>query len=311
MPLRLIFMGTPDFAVPTLEALVGAGHEIVAVYTQPPRPGGRRGLEPRKSPVHHAAEKLGLAVKTPTSLKDADEQKAFRELGADAATVVAYGLILPAAVLEGTRLGAFNAHASILPRWRGAAPIQRAIMAGDTETGVSLMKMDEGLDTGAVAMTEHVAIGGNMTAGELHDRLMLVGADLMVRALARLERGDLALEPQPDAGATYAGKIHKEETHIDWQRPAGEVHNRIRGLSPVPGAWSEAEIGGRSERIKLLRSELAEAAGTPGEVLDDEMTVACREGAVHVLEAQRAGGRAMSTGQFLLGARIAKGARLR
>jgi len=304
-------MGTPEFAVPTLEAVAGAGHEILAVYTQPPRPGGRRGLKPRKSPVHNAAEALGLSVRTPASLKGEEAQRAFCELDADAAVVVAYGLLLPKAVLEGTRLGAFNVHASLLPRWRGAAPIQRAVMAGDTESGISVMKMDEGLDTGPVALTERIPIGEEMTGGELHDRLMLVGADLMVRALARLERGELTFTVQSERGATYARKIDKEETHVDWQRPAREVHNRIRGLSPAPGAWSETEINGRMERVKLLRSAVVDAAGAPGEVLDEEMTVACGEGAVRILELQRAGGRAMTAGDFLLGAKIAKGARLR
>lgn len=312
MPLRLIFMGTPDFAVPTLEAIAGAGHEVVAVYTQPPRPAGRRGLSEKKSPVHLAAERLGLEVRTPASLKGEDEQAAFRELKADAAVVVAYGLLLPKAILEGTRLGAYNGHASLLPRWRGAAPIQRAVMAGDEETGMMVMKMAEGLDTGPVALTERVSIGGQTTAGELHDRLMLAGADLMVRALARLERGDLTLAPQAEDGATYAKKIDKAETRIDWTRPASEVHNHIRGLSPAPGAWTEVEVGGRTERAKLLRSALApEVSGEPGTVLDDEMTVACGAGAVRILEVQRAGGRAMTAGEFLLGARIEKGARLR
>ncbi|MBE0693954.1 MAG: methionyl-tRNA formyltransferase, partial [Aquamicrobium sp.] len=237
MALRVIFMGTPEFSAATLRALAQAGHDIAAVYSQPPRPAGRRGLELTKSPVHLAAEALGIAVRTPRSLKGEDEQQAFRALDADVAVVVAYGLLLPKPILEGTRLGAYNGHASLLPRWRGAAPIQRAIMAGDAETGMMVMKMDEGLDTGPVALTERVAIGPDTTAGELHDALMETGAALMVRALAALEKGELVLSPQPEDGATYARKISKEETRIDWSLPAAEVHNRIRGLSPFPGAW--------------------------------------------------------------------------
>jgi methionyl-tRNA formyltransferase len=238
MSLRIIFMGTPDFAAGTLRAIHRAGHEIVAVYSQPPRPAGRRGLEMTKSPVHRAAEELGIEVRTPVSLKDASEQEAFSALGADVAVVVAYGLILPRAILEGTRLGAFNLHASLLPRWRGAAPIQRAIMAGDMETGVMVMKMDEGLDTGPVALTARVAIDAEMSAGELHDRLMAEGADLMVTALSQLEAGDLPLTPQPDEGATYAAKISKAETRIDWSRRRARCMTTSAAFppSPAPGA---------------------------------------------------------------------------
>src|SRR5690606_2494465 len=232
MPLRLIFMGTPEFSAQTLRAILDAGHEVVAVYSQPPRPAGRRGLELTKSPVHQLAEAEGIEVRTPVSLKQETEHEAFRALGADAAIVVAYGLLLPKAILEGTRLGAFNGHASLLPRWRGAAPIQRSIMAGDERTGMMIMKMDEGLDTGPVAMTQEVAIGTDMTAAELHDRLKLVGADLMVLALGDLEHGNLSLTPQADKGVTYASKISKEETRVDWNRPARTVHDHIRGLSP-------------------------------------------------------------------------------
>src|SRR5690606_23531893 len=232
MPLRIIFMGTPEFSVPTLEAIAAAGHEVVAVYTQPPRPAGRRGLELTKSAVHETAERLGLPVRTPKSLKSEAEQNAFRELDADVAVVVAYGLILPKPILDGTRLGAFNGHASLLPRWRGAAPIQRAIMAGDEKTGMMIMKMDEGLDTGPVAMTQEVGIGTDMTAADLHVRLKRVGADLMVLALGDLEHGNLSLTPQADKGVTYASKISKEETRVDWNRPARTVHDHIRGLSP-------------------------------------------------------------------------------
>ncbi|MBE0694237.1 MAG: methionyl-tRNA formyltransferase, partial [Aquamicrobium sp.] len=253
MPLRIVFMGTPDFAVATLRALAEAGHEIVAVYTQPPRPAGRRGLELTPSPVQREAERLGIPVRSPVSLKGGAEQAAFRALAADVAVVVAYGLLLPAAILEGTRLGCYNGHASLLPRWRGAAPIQRAIMAGDAETGMMIMKMDAGLDTGPVALAERVPIGPTITGGELHDRLMAVGARLMVEAMARLEAGDLPLAPQAEDGVTYARKIDKAETRIDWTRPAAEVSATIRGLSPHPGAWCEIEIAGRPERLKVLR----------------------------------------------------------
>ncbi|GKX32960.1 MAG: methionyl-tRNA formyltransferase [Rhizobiaceae bacterium MnEN-MB40S] len=306
--MRIIFMGTPDFAVPTLTALAGYGHEVVAVYSQPPRPGGRRGLETVKSPVHRQAEILGFPVRTPKSLKSEEEQEAFRALEADVAVVVAYGLILPKPVLEGTRLGCYNGHASLLPRWRGAAPIQRAIMAGDAETGTMVMKMDAGLDTGPVAMEERVAIGPDMTAGELHDQLMLIGADLMQRAMAALERDSLTLTPQPDDGVLYAEKITKAETRIDFTRPAEEVHNRIRGLSPFPGAWTQMTFGGKAERVKLLRSQLAEGDGEPGTVLDDRLTVACGGGAVRLVELQKAGGKAMTAEDFLRGAAVGPGA---
>jgi methionyl-tRNA formyltransferase len=307
MPLRIVFMGTPDFAVPTLRAIAGAGYEILAVYTQPPRPGGRRGLEPVPSPVERAARELGVEVRTPLSLRNEVEQEAFRVLGADAAVVVAYGLLLPKPVLEGTQLGAFNGHASLLPRWRGAAPIQRAIMAGDAETGMMVMRMDEGLDTGPVALTEKVTIHPDMTAGELHDELMEVGAGLMVRALLALEEGRLPLSPQRAEGVTYAKKIEKGETRVDWTRPGWQVHNHIRGLSPFPGAWCEISIGGRVERVKLLRSTLGEGNGSPGAVLDDSLTIACGEGAVRLEELQRAGGKALRAADFLRGAKLEKG----
>lgn len=310
MPLRVIFMGTPDFSVPTLRGVVEAGHEVVAVYTQPPRPGGRRGLELTPSPVQREAQTLGLEIRTPVSLKGEAEQEAFRALRADVAVVVAYGLLLPKPILEGTRLGAFNGHASLLPRWRGAAPIQRAIMAGDAETGMMVMKMDVGLDTGPVAMSERVPIGPDMTAGELHDVLMIVGAKLMAQALDLLEAGELPLADQPEEGATYARKIDKSETRIDWGLPAGVVHDRIRGLSPAPGAWCEFEIAGRTERLKLLRSTLAEGAGVAGEILDDRLTIACGSGAVRLVEVQRAGGKPADALQFLRGAKLAKGGKL-
>jgi methionyl-tRNA formyltransferase len=307
MPLRIVFMGTPEFSVPTLRAVAEAGHRIVCVYTQPPRPAGRRGLELTPSPVQRDAERLGVEVRSPVSLKAEAEQAAFAALKADVAVVVAYGLLLPKKILEGTRLGAYNGHASLLPRWRGAAPIQRAVMAGDMETGMMIMKMDEGLDTGAVALTERIAIGPYETAGELHDRLMRIGAPLMVDALQRLETGKLPLTPQATEGATYARKIDKAETRIDWRQPAAEVHNRIRGLSPVPGAWSEMEIGGRLERVKILRAIPVAGQGRPGEVLDDSLTVACGEGAVRLMELQRAGGKTVTVKEFLHGAKIEKG----
>jgi len=310
MPLRIIFMGTPDFSVPTLRAIVGAGHKVVACYTQPPRPAGRRGLELTPSPVQREAEQLGIEVRTPVSLKGAAEQETFAALEADAAVVVAYGLLLPKPILQGTRLGAWNGHASLLPRWRGAAPIQRAIMAGDRETGMMVMKMDEGLDTGPVALTARVSIGPNETAGELHDRLMLAGAKLITEALGKLEAGSLELTAQPDEGVIYAKKIDKAETRIDWRLAASEVHNHIRGLSPFPGAWCEIMLGGKSERLKLLRSTLAQGVGAPGEVIDEQLTVACASGAVRLTELQRAGGRAVTAEEFLRGTKIEKGTKL-
>jgi methionyl-tRNA formyltransferase len=307
MPLRLIFMGTPDFAVPTLIELAGRAHEIAAVYTRAAKPGGRRGLELIPSPIEREAKKLGLIVRTPASLKSTDVQAELTAFGADAAVVVAYGMILPKPVLEAPRLGCFNLHASLLPRWRGAAPINRAIMAGDAETGVTVMKMDEGLDTGAIAMMERVPIPPDMTAGQLHDALSRIGADLMVRAMSALERGSLQLTPQPAAHATYAAKIDKAETRIDWRKPWKEVHNRIRGLSPFPGAWCELPATGR---VKLLRSTQGEGTGAPGTVLDDRLTIACADGAVRIIELQRAGGRPMRTEEFLRGTAIGKGTQL-
>ncbi|MEX3011269.1 methionyl-tRNA formyltransferase [Hoeflea sp. TYP-13] len=299
--MRIIFMGTPEFAVPTLASLAGYGHEIVAVYTQPPRPAGRRGLEVVKSPVHRQSEILGFPVHTPESLRDAGEQEKFRALGADVAVVVAYGQLLPEAILTGTRLGCYNGHASLLPRWRGAAPIQRAIMAGDTETGIMVMKMDAGLDTGPIAMEERVAISPEMTAGELHDKLMLIGGDLMQRAMAALERDSLTLTPQPEEGVAYAAKISKGETRIDFSKDAAAVHNHIRGLSPFPGAWCEMLLGGKRERVKILRSGIAKAEGPAGSVLDDRLTIACGSGAVRLLRLQKAGGKAMNADEFLRG----------
>ncbi|MBY5333933.1 methionyl-tRNA formyltransferase [Rhizobium leguminosarum] len=310
MSLRIIFMGTPEFSVPTLRLLVDAGHRIVAVYTQPPRPGGRRGLDLQKSPVHQAAELLGLPVFTPVNFKAPEERERFRAFNADVGVVVAYGLLLPEAILNGTRDGCYNGHASLLPRWRGAAPIQRAIMAGDAKTGMMVMKMDKGLDTGAVALTREVEIGPNMTAGELHDRLMLVGAKAMAEAMVKLEMNDLPLTPQPEAGVLYAAKIDKAETRIDFSRDAKDVHNHIRGLAPFPGAWFELEIGGKPERVKVLASELAEGQGAAGQLLTDDLVVACASGAVRLTRLQKAGGKPLAAADFLRGTPLAAGTRL-
>ncbi|MFC3071621.1 methionyl-tRNA formyltransferase [Shinella pollutisoli] len=309
MALRIIFMGTPDFSVPTLEALAEAGHDIVAVYSQPPRPAGRRGLELVKSPVHRAAERRGIPVFTPADFRDEADRAAFRALDADVAVVVAYGLLLPEAILTGTRLGAYNGHASLLPRWRGAAPIQRAIMAGDAETGMMVMKMDKGLDTGPVALTARLAIGGDMTGGELHGALSAAGAALMVEAMARLEAGDLPLTPQAEEGVLYAAKIDKAETRIDFSRPARNVHDHIRALSPFPGAWFELA----GERVKVLGSRLAgEAPGhAPGTVVDDPLAVACGDGrAVRLVRLQKAGGKPLDAADFLRGTPVVPGTAL-
>ncbi len=314
MALSVIFMGTPDFSVPTLRALHEAGHEIRAVYTQPPRPAGRRGLELTPSPVHRAAEVLGLPVRHPLSLKDADEQAAFAALGADVAVVVAYGLLLPQPILDAPRFGCFNGHASALPRWRGAAPIQRAIMAGDRQTAMMVMKMETGLDTGPIAMETRIAIGADMTAGELHDVLADAGAALMVEAMAALEAGTLTLSAQPQEGVTYARKIDKGETRIDWQRPAQSVHDHVRGLSPFPGAWCEIDLAGRRERVKVLQSRLARADGfdgtEPGTVVGEPLTVACGQGAVSLERLQKAGGKPLPVVDFLRGNPLAAGDRL-
>ena len=303
-------MGTPEFSVPVLTALVGHGHEIVAVYTQPPRPAGR-GMAEKKSPVQETAEGFGIPVFTPKSLKGEAEQAAFAAHEADAAVVVAYGLILPQAILDAVPLGCWNGHASLLPRWRGAAPIQRAIMAGDSETGVMVMRMEAGLDTGPVAMAERVPIGPDMTAAELHDVLSTTCADLMVRAIGALERGLLETTPQAEDGITYAEKIDKAEARIDWVKPAREVHNHIRGLSPFPGAWTEIELGAQNAkspvRVKVLRSVLAEGSGAPGTVLDDGLTIACGEGAVRLVRVQRAGKGAQEADDFLRGNRVEAG----
>jgi methionyl-tRNA formyltransferase len=309
MPLRLIFMGTPDFAVPTLVE-IAARHAVVAVYTRAPKPAGRRGLELTPTPVEREARRLGFPVLTPATLRDAAAAEAFRAHGADAAVVVAYGLILPQSILEAVPLGCFNVHASLLPRWRGAAPINRAIMAGDAETGVTVMRMDAGLDTGPMAMTQSVPIGPDATAGELHDRLARLGADLMAPALGALERGSLTFAPQPEAGVTYAAKINADDRRIDWSQPWHEVHHRIRGLSPFPGAGFEFAVDGKPVRVKALRSTKGEGGGEPGTLLDDRLTVACGDGAVRIVQLQRAGGKAMQAEEFLRGLPLPPGTRL-
>lgn len=293
--MKIIFMGTPDFSVPVLEAL-HATHQILAVYCQPPRPAGR-GKADRPTPVHARALQLGLPVRHPVSLKPAEVQAELAALGADVAVVVAYGLILPQAVLDAPVRGCLNIHASLLPRWRGAAPIHRAIMAGDARTGVCIMQMEAGLDTGPVLLREETAIGATETTADLHDRLSQMGARLIVQALERLD--DLRPETQPEAGVTYAAKIDKAEARIDWTRPAAEVDRQIRGLSPFPGAW--CDIGG--ERVKFLRSRLAEGAGAPGQVLHG-LTIACGSGAVEITEAQREGKRLATARDFLNGIRL-------
>ncbi|MBD8892311.1 methionyl-tRNA formyltransferase [Roseibium litorale] len=309
MSLRIVFMGTPDFSVPTLMEIVGQGHDVVACYSQPPRPAGR-GMELKKSPVHEAAESFGIPVFTPVSLKDPEEQQKFADLDADVAVVVAYGLLLPKAVLEAPREGCLNLHASILPRWRGAAPINRAIMAGDRETAVQVMRMEEGLDTGAVCMSETLPISETMTAGDLHDRLSALGGDLMVRALAALSRGALTETPQAEEGVTYARKLSKDETRIDWSQEAKQVHDHIRGLSPFPGAWCEMNLSGKPERVKILRSLLAEGTAAPGTVLSVEgagPVIACGSGAVRLVQVQRAGKKPMSGEEFQRGAKLSEG----
>lgn len=305
MSLRLAFMGSPDFAVPSLAALLEAGHDVACVYSQPPRPAGR-GKQERPTPVHAFAAARGLPVRTPRSLKNAEAQAEFAALGLDAAIVVAYGLILPKAVLEAPRLGAFNLHGSLLPRWRGAAPIQRALMAGDRRTGVQVMRMEEGLDTGPVLATAETPIHADDTFGSLHDRLAALGAPLLVETLAALERGEAREVAQASEGVTYAHKITSAETRLDWSRPAREIDCRIRALSPSPGAWFE--MGGA--RVKALMSRLGQGAGAPGETLDDNLLVACGDGAVRVLSLQREGRAAMDAEAFLRGVPTPMGARL-
>jgi methionyl-tRNA formyltransferase len=307
--LRVIFMGTPEFAVPTLAAIASAGHTIAAVYTRAPRPAGR-GMAERKSPVQLAAERQGLPVHTPRGFHAEAEQRAFAAHAADVAVVVAYGLILPTAVLDAPRSGCLNLHASQLPRWRGAAPIQRAIMAGDTRTAVTVMRMDAGLDTGPICAMDPIEITPDMTAGELKEVMATRGAALMLAALSALERGELTATPQTAAGASYAPKIGKAEARLDFALPAQEVHNRVRGLSPDPGAWFEVTRQGRPERVKVLRTAITDGAGPPGSVLDEKLTIACGAGAVRVLEVQRSGKRPMSAQEFLRGLALLPGTRL-
>ncbi|PSC06203.1 methionyl-tRNA formyltransferase [Alsobacter soli] len=307
--LRVVFMGTPDFAVPTLSEIVGQGHEVVAVYTRAPAPAGR-GMALKPSPVHQAADRFAIPVFTPATLRGEDAAEQVRSLQADVAVVVAYGMILPEAILNAPELGCLNLHASLLPRWRGAAPIQRAVMAGDKETGVAVMRMEKGLDTGPVGMVERVAIGPDTTAGELHDRLAVLGADLMVRALAALSRGGLAFTPQAEQGVTYAHKIANEDARIDWGRPAQAVHDLVRGLSPFPGAFATVDLGRGPERLKVLRTALLpEASGEPSVAIDDRLTVACRDGAVRLLQVQKAGSKAMAAEDFLRGVAVPAGTR--
>jgi methionyl-tRNA formyltransferase len=308
--MRLIFMGTPDFAVPALVEIAARGHEVVAVYTREAKQAGRRGLELTPSPVEREATKLGLKVLTPKTLREPAAQAEFASFKADAAVVVAYGMILPKAILEAPGLGCLNLHASLLPRWRGAAPINRAVMAGDAATGVAVMRMEEGLDTGPVAMVERVAIGPDMTAGELHDRLMGLGADLMVRALAALSRGGLSFTPQPEEGVTYAHKITNEDGRIDWSKPASGLHDQVRGLSPYPGAFFHADFGKGPERVKVLRTARADGQGAPGTLLDSAGLIACGEGALRLVQVQPAGKQPMSAEEFLRGRRLAAGARI-
>jgi methionyl-tRNA formyltransferase len=307
--MRVIFMGTPDFATGLLKEIASRGHEVAAVYTQPPRPAGR-GLEPRKSPVHLVAESYGLPVFTPRSLRGASETAEFTAHDADVAVVAAYGLILPRAILEAPRLGCLNLHGSILPRWRGAAPIQRAILAGDLESGVSVMKMEEGLDTGPVATEARVPIGPDTTAGELHDPLAVAGARLMADALEQLARGQLIFVPQSQQGVTYAQKIDKAEARIDWSKPSRELHNLVRGLAPFPGAFFEADLGAGVERVKVLQTRVEPGSGSAGAALDDEGLVACGEAALRLLRVQRAGKAPMAFAEFARGRSVRRGASL-
>jgi methionyl-tRNA formyltransferase len=310
MPRQIVFMGTAAFACPALSEIVAHDHEVVAVYTRAPRPAGR-GMALRLSPVHRLADQLALPVLTPDSLRTKASLDAFAAHQADLAVVIAYGHIIPPALLSVPPQGFLNVHASLLPRWRGAAPIQRAIMAGDTASGVCVMRLEEGLDTGPIAMAEQVAVGPDMTAGDLHDKLALVGADLLIRSLAALERDSLVFAAQAETGATYAKKIEKAECRIDWTESAERVHNHIRGLSPQPGAYFEADFGRGNERIKVLRSAPAAISGVPGVLVNDALTVACGTGGVRLLELQRQGRAALPAADFLRGAPLAAGQRLR
>lgn len=307
--LKLAFFGTPDFAVPALEALAKAGHKILRVYTQPPRPAGR-GQAEQKSSVHHAAEAHGIPVLHPGSLKDSETQRAFAALKADAAVVVAYGLILPRAILDAPRLGCLNIHASLLPRWRGAAPIQRAIMAGDRETGVTIMRMDEGLDTGPTLLHRVIDIEDDDTAGTLHDKLGELGAHLILVALEGLAAGSVQATPQPHEGATYADKIDKDETRLDWRKDAAALERAVRAFAPAPGAWLELP-GSHAERVRVLDAAvIAQAQGKPGQVLDDMLTIACGQGALRPMVLQRAGKMAMPHDAFLRGRKVPPGTML-
>ncbi len=313
--MRVVFMGTPDFAVPTLAAIHAAGHEIAAVYTQPPRAAGRRGLALTPSPVQLRAEALGLAVRSPLSFKDPAERERFAALGADVAVVVAYGLLLPQSVLDAPRLGCFNLHGSLLPRWRGAAPVQRAVEAGDARTGVMVMRMEAGLDTGPVALTAETPIGETDTAGDLALRLSALGADLVVEALARLAAGDLPLESQDELSRrtgvepTYARKIDKAEAALDLSGDAAVLARRINAFSPAPGAHMTVDLGNGPERLKVLRARAEEGIreAAPGMLLDDRLLLACGQGALRLLEVQRAGSKAMAAAQFLAGTRLKAG----
>ena len=309
MSLRVIFMGTPDFAVPTLSALLGHGHEIVACYSRAPAPAGR-GMALRLSPVHQAAERFGIPVLTPSTLRTPEALDEFRSHQADVAIVVAYGMLLPKDILDVPPLGCLNLHASLLPRWRGAAPIQRAIMAGDPETGVAVMKMAEGLDTGPVGMVERLVIAPELNAGEAHEILARLGADLMVRALAALGRGGLSFREQSTEGVTYARKISNDECKIDWSASAQTIHDHIRGLAPFPGAYTMIDLGKGPERVKILRATITEGAGAPGQILDDALTIACGNGALRLLDLQRAGAKALPVDLFLRGVSLPAGQRI-
>jgi len=302
MTLRVIFMGTPEFSIPTLAEIINKGHEVVGVYSQPPRKAGRGG-KVRKTPVHEFAESSGLEVFTPTSLKSEEQVEAFKALNADVAIVVAYGLLLPTPILKSCPYGCLNVHGSLLPRWRGAAPIQRAIMAGDSATGVMIMQMDEGLDTGDILLSEHIPITETMTAGDLHDDMMIRGADLLGRALDALQRGSLVPTPQPEEGVTYAKKIEKAESKINWSKSAKDIHNHIRGLSPFPGAWFEiVKSNEKKERIKIIRSALPINQETAlKNKSEDELLIECGEGAIQLIEVQREGKKPMSAKDFLNG----------
>ncbi len=307
--MRIVFMGTPDFAVPTLSEIVGQGHDVCAVYTRAPAPGGR-GMAERLSPVHALASSLGLPVLHPRSLRSDEALTTFRAHEADLGVVVAYGMILPQSILDAPAQGCVNLHGSLLPRWRGAAPLQRAVMAGDAEAGVAVMRMEAGLDTGPVGMEERIALRPDMTAGDLHDALASIGADLMGRAVGAIDRGTLQFRPQPEHGVTYAHKIDKAECRIDWSRPATAVVRQIMGLSPFPGAFFEVDLGRGPERVKVLRARAADGAGPIGTVLDDALLIACGDGAMQATLLQRAGKAPLAVADFLRGTRIPAGCRV-